>query len=174
MCEVSSLLKRIPFSDTTPWQQGKTSDSSCTNLTISSRNLELSLRAASLCLAGAGMNKTGGSEEPHARNGECSAVREKEMISKRWGGRNREKASSWIPFLMSLSEFWDSLGGGGHWGFQLSPSFIKHLLPTPHEQLLGAEVPASLCGSFREPGPSPCHCAAWPRLSQLTTLPDLK
>lgn len=87
-----------------------------------------------------------------------------------------EKGCSWIAFLMSLpmdSEGWPWRG----WSLGLSASYLsftKHLLHTPREQFWGAEVPASLYGSFREPGPSPHHCAAWPRLSQLTTLSDLK
>lgn len=73
---------------------------------------------------------------------------------------------------MSLSahEFWDGLGGE-HSSF-LAPSFQPHLPKNLSPLLISglrAEVPASLETS--DPGASPsCHCAAWPRLSQLDTL----
>ena len=73
---------------------------------------------------------------------------------------------------MSLSshEFWDGLGG--EYSSFLAPSFQPHLPKNLSPLLISglrAEVPASLETSESGPPPS-CHCAAWPRLSQLDTL----
>lgn len=168
------------FSETTLWQQGKTPDSSWTNLMISPKNLELKLRNGNLCMwLELGWKKLADQKEPYAlRSRESAAVGEKEIISRGWGGRNR--GCSQIPFFMSLSahEFLDSLGGGylSFWAPSFRPLFPK--TPSHHSSwiIFGSW---SACLSLQKlqrarPPCSRCSIAQAASRASLTTFEVLK